>query len=111
VPTKRDSDRPSEKGSCEASTTPSWRRNWEECAGVSKHEQLPGRIVESTSGLIQIFTYQDGLSSGGVVDMLEDHEGNIWIATREGLDRFRRKNVVLGPFPPPTRAGHQVAAS
>jgi ligand-binding sensor domain-containing protein/two-component sensor histidine kinase len=69
---------------------------------VSKPEQLPGRIVESTSSLIQKFTYKDGLSNDGVVDMLEDHESNMWIATRAGLDRFRRKNVVLGPFPPPT---------
>ncbi len=69
---------------------------------VSKPEQLQGRIVESTSGLIQKFTHQDGLSSDGIRDMLEDREGNIWIATAAGLDRFRRKNVVQGPFPPPT---------
>jgi signal transduction histidine kinase/ligand-binding sensor domain-containing protein len=71
---------------------------------VSKPEQLPGGIVESTSSLIQKFTYRDGLSSDAVVDMLEDHEGNIWIATQAGLDRFRIKNVVQGPFPPPTSA-------
>src|SRR5580704_8834914 len=57
---------------------------------VSKPEQLQGRIVESTSGLIQKFTHQDGLSSDGIRDMLEDREGNIWIATAAGLDRFRR---------------------
>jgi signal transduction histidine kinase/ligand-binding sensor domain-containing protein len=69
---------------------------------VSKPAQLLSRTVESTSGLIQKFTHQDGLSSDGVRDMLEDYEGDILIATAAGLDRFRRKNVVQGPFPPPT---------
>lgn len=69
---------------------------------VSKPEQLLGRIVESTSGLIEKFTNRDGLSSDGIRDMLEDYKGDIWIATAAGLDRFRRKNVVQGPFPPPT---------
>ena len=34
------------------------------------------------------FTRADGLSSNTVSDMLEDREGNIWVATVGGLDRF-----------------------
>src|SRR4029434_3766998 len=30
-----------------------------------------------------------GLSGGAVASLLEDFEGNIWVATVDGLDRFR----------------------
>jgi ligand-binding sensor domain-containing protein/signal transduction histidine kinase len=35
------------------------------------------------------FTHSDGLSSDVVRALLEDHEGNVWAATTNGLDRFR----------------------
>ena len=69
---------------------------------ISRPEKLPGRTTDSTSTVLQKFTRQDGLTSNAVEDVLEDHEGNIWIATSEGLDRFRRKNVFEGPFPTKT---------
>ena len=31
--------------------------------------------------------------------MLEDHEGNIWIGTDKGLDRFRQRNLQWYPAP------------
>ncbi len=37
----------------------------------------------------------------GINSALEDTEGNVWVATMGGLDRFRKKNVVQGPFPTP----------
>jgi signal transduction histidine kinase/ligand-binding sensor domain-containing protein len=39
------------------------------------------------------FSSADGLSSDTVSDFYEDHEGNIWIATSEGIDCFRNLRV------------------
>ena len=36
----------------------------------------------------------DGLSGDAVTSINEDHEGNVWITTSNGLDRFRRLKVV-----------------
>ena len=48
------------------------------------------------SGLLHIhegrtdrFTQAEGLSGKSVNSLFEDREGNIWVATAEGLDRFR----------------------
>ena len=53
-----------------------------------------GALVDS--GLLHIhegrtdrFTQAEGLSGGSVNSLFEDREGNIWVATAEGLDRFR----------------------
>jgi len=55
-----------------------------ERAGPSDNEaQLLGR-----------FTANDGLSSDVVHTLFEDREGNIWVGTSLGLDRFRPANVV-----------------
>ncbi|HEU4769535.1 MAG TPA: two-component regulator propeller domain-containing protein, partial [Pyrinomonadaceae bacterium] len=35
------------------------------------------------------FTHAEGLSSRSVTSFFEDREGNIWVATADGLDRFR----------------------
>jgi len=44
----------------------------------------------------QIFSTADGLS--GVVDaILNDREGNVWLGTSKGLDRFSHGNVMRGP--------------
>ena len=65
---------------------------------ISKPEQPPGTVVDLSSGLVEKFSHRDGLTSDTIRDILEDHEGNIWIATFAGLDRFRRKNIVQAPF-------------
>ena len=36
-----------------------------------------------------MFSQEDGLSGDMVSAIFEDHEGNIWISTIEGLHRFR----------------------
>ena len=69
---------------------------------ISRPERLPGRTIDSTSSLIQKFTDRNGLTDNVVVDILEDHEGNVWIATSGGLDRLRRKNVLERPLPSKT---------
>lgn len=40
-------------------------------------------------------TRKDGLSGSAVQALLEDHDGNIWVGTRSGLDRFRPANFAL----------------
>lgn len=41
---------------------------------------------------------QEGLTSDSTGSILEDREGNIWIGTTLGLDRFRAANVVAEPL-------------
>lgn len=40
-------------------------------------------------GVTDSFTQRDGLSGDLVLGLFEDREGNVWVATRQGLDRFR----------------------
>jgi signal transduction histidine kinase/ligand-binding sensor domain-containing protein len=69
--------------------------------GIARIAHPAGRSkgLAATPNPIQEFTQRDGLSDNRITDALEDREGNIWVATRGGLDRFRRRNVVPGPFP------------
>jgi ligand-binding sensor domain-containing protein len=46
------------------------------------------------------FTPKDGLSNVTGKTMMQDREGNIWVSTQGGLDRFRRPNVVRLPTVP-----------
>ena len=68
---------------------------------VANPARLPNALIDKNSSLIQTFTHKDGLSGDQITSALEDAEGNVWVATGGGLDRFRKKNVVQGPFPTP----------
>jgi len=46
-------------------------------------------LVHVHQGKTDLFTQSDGLSGDNVVSLFEDREGNIWVATNNGLDRFR----------------------
>jgi signal transduction histidine kinase/ligand-binding sensor domain-containing protein len=46
-------------------------------------------LVHVHQGRKDVFSQSDGLSSDAVLALFEDHEGNIWVATHNGLDRFR----------------------
>ena len=46
-------------------------------------------LLHIHEGRTDLFTPADGLSGGSVTSLFEDREGNIWVATVEGLDRFR----------------------
>ena len=53
-----------------------------------------GALVDSGllhihEGKADLFTAASGLSSDSVCALLEDREGSIWVATEDGLDRFR----------------------
>src|SRR5262245_4096144 len=46
-------------------------------------------LIHFHKGRSDAFTSLHGLSSISVESFYEDREGNIWVATTEGLDRFR----------------------
>ena len=46
-------------------------------------------LLHIHKGRTDLFAPTDGLSGGIVSALLEDREGNVWVATTDGLDRFR----------------------
>jgi ligand-binding sensor domain-containing protein len=61
-------------------------------------ELLKGQIKEFSTE-VESFTAKDGLSDDVVRAILQDREGNIWVGTNNGLDRFRKTNLVPVAFP------------
>jgi hypothetical protein len=55
------------------------------------------------------FGETEGLSSNTTGGIVEDTEGDIWISTSSGLDRFRAANVVVETSIPPSAADHYFA--
>jgi ligand-binding sensor domain-containing protein/signal transduction histidine kinase len=51
-------------------------------------------LLRFYKGAVERFTLKDGLSSNLVTGLLEDREGDLWVATARGLDRFRDPKVV-----------------
>ena len=49
---------------------------------------------------VEAFTQENGLTSDYVYCVLRDREGNVWIGTSGGLDRFRQSPVVSVPLQP-----------
>ncbi len=47
----------------------------------------------------QRFTSRDGLSADYIWPMLEDRDGNLWVGTSAGLDRFRPRTLMPAKFP------------
>jgi len=43
---------------------------------------------------VEGFTSQNGLTSDYIHCVLQDREGNVWIGTSDGLDRFRQSSIV-----------------
>lgn len=62
-------------------------------APAAKDPQAHGGVVTR----VERFTKDDGLTSEKTGAILEDQEGNIWVGTSLGLDRFRVANVVVEP--------------
>lgn len=50
---------------------------------------IRGQAIGQFGPLAEQFTERDGLLSNVVDAMLEDREGNIWVATSRGIERFR----------------------
>ncbi|UWZ84392.1 sensor histidine kinase [Occallatibacter riparius] len=54
---------------------------------------------------VEAFTQKDGLTSDYVYSVLQDREGNVWIGTSGGLDRFQQTPVVSLPLQPISHRG------
>ena len=48
---------------------------------------------------VEHFRQDDGLSADYLLPVLEDREGNVWVGSSRGLDRFRHTNVVPAMLP------------
>ncbi len=58
-------------------------------------EQLGAKILREDDGPpIETFRKSDGLSDTSASKLFEDREGNIWVGTLTGLDRFRYSAIV-----------------
>ncbi|MFY0570146.1 two-component regulator propeller domain-containing protein [Archangium lansingense] len=55
--------------------------------------------LNAQGSAFEAFRRIDGLSSDYVQPVLEDREGNLWIGSSRGLDRFRHSNVVPALLP------------
>ncbi|MEP6944837.1 MAG: two-component regulator propeller domain-containing protein, partial [Acidobacteriota bacterium] len=63
-------------------------------------DRLSGQTFTKRSTNIDSFTEKEGLSSDFIFTVFEDREGNIWVGTANGLDRFRQSDFVPVRFPP-----------
>jgi len=54
-------------------------------------------LLHVHKGKTDRFSQADGLSSDFVQDLFEDREGNVWVCTNDGLDRFRDFAVTMIP--------------
>ena len=56
---------------------------------------LDAGLMHVHAGRVETFTRADGLSGNAVWGgVFEDHEGNVWVVTRDGLDVFRPQAAV-----------------
>jgi signal transduction histidine kinase/ligand-binding sensor domain-containing protein len=62
-------------------------------------ERLIDRPISKNRKALQNFTSKDGLSADNCNSILEDREGNIWVATRDGLDQFHDTALVPTALP------------
>jgi len=65
-------------------------------------ERLKSELVAEFSPAAEIFTQKQGLTGDYAECILQDREGNIWVGTNLGLDRFRQTALVPVNFPPGT---------
>ncbi|MBE1528989.1 signal transduction histidine kinase/ligand-binding sensor domain-containing protein [Sphingopyxis sp. OAS728] len=63
--------------------------------GVERLREPPGGVPAEAPPWE--FRAADGLTSDTTHDIFEDREGNIWVGTALGLDRFRNANVIVEP--------------
>lgn len=60
---------------------------------------LRGLRIAQVDPRIDSASEAGGLASDFIYSVLEDHEGNVWLGSSRGLDRFRRGSLVTLPLP------------
>jgi signal transduction histidine kinase/streptogramin lyase len=68
---------------------------------VPEPSRIRGSVVAQFGPEAEQYTEKDGLLSNVIWDLLEDREGNVWVASDRGLERFREGSLV----PYTTRGG------
>jgi len=76
---------------------------------VNSPKAAAGLAAGAQAGFVENFSLKDGLTSEQGLASLEDREGNMWIATADGLDRFRPQ--ALHPAPLPSKFGFYALAA
>ena len=68
---------------------------------VPHPERMDGRKFEQSDEALERFAETDGVTDNFITAILEDREGNIWVGTNSGLDRFYKSKLVpvVVPFP------------
>jgi signal transduction histidine kinase/ligand-binding sensor domain-containing protein len=66
--------------------------------------RVGGRSIGQFGREAEQYTESDGLLTDIVAALLEDREGNIWVASPRGLERFRESVFLPTPIPGGTRA-------
>ncbi|GGX97398.1 hypothetical protein GJV26_03140 [Massilia dura] len=86
---------------------------FDDVAGLLRHTD-PLRADDRPGGGYapgtELFTMARGLTGNVVHCLMEDAQGNVWVATSGGLDRFRAANAVEARLPTPYRARLLAAA-
>lgn len=63
-------------------------------AWVARPQELrPGLTLQSDKAVV-MYTHQDGLTDNVVLSVFQDREGDVWVGTPRGLERFRKTNLV-----------------
>jgi signal transduction histidine kinase len=79
-----------------------WSQSLVELASLTRRAGIDGSLRElllRDHPESETFGAKDGLTAkSDIKKMLEDREGNIWIPTEGGIDRFRYPNLVRMPF-------------
>ncbi|MCU1238268.1 MAG: Adenylate cyclase, partial [Candidatus Solibacter sp.] len=60
---------------------------------IAYPDRFQGGRISEKDPLVEKYSGKDGLSDGAVFCLLEDREGNVWVGTAAGLDRFRNRNL------------------
>ena len=76
-----------------------WTASSNQVKRIRFPEQLGTEKIAENDSRIESFKESDGLSGSLVNNILEDREGNIWVGTTKGLDRFRYSSIVPVALP------------